>query len=356
MTDNLSIMLDSFIDENKDNIKNDLSRLVAIPSIASSAEGRYVYGIQCAHAIDEMAEIGTSLGLKAKNYDYHCLTLTGEQSGTGEKEVGIICHLDVVPAGEGWEYEPFKLTEKDGLYIGRGTRDDKGGAITALYAMKFLKENDVTLPFSVKLILGSDEEVAMTDLPYYLSKHKPPFFSFTPDSEYPVCIGEKGIAGVEIDLCRSGDAICDINGGHADNAVCDSVNAVIHTDQLMPNAKNITIEHRKDNVYRLSSLGLTSHAAYPEGSVNAIYNLAHYVNVNSLIPKAYREHNAFHFLEDSLGTFRGEGFGIECSDKESGYLTCISGRIYVRDDRLILNINIRYPVTKNFADIMERLK
>lgn len=70
-----------------------------------------------------------------------------------------IVHLDVVEAlPEDWTVDPFRLTEKDGYYYGRGTLDIKGEAaagITALARMKregFVPDRDIILAFT------SDEE------------------------------------------------------------------------------------------------------------------------------------------------------------------------------------------------------
>ena len=140
---------------------NDLAEIISVPSVAGEREGIYPYGKVCAQALDKAQELAEKYGFKTENHEYHCMSVL---YGEGEKEIGIVCHLDVVPAGDGWSVEPYALTVADNLYMGRGTHDDKGPFIQSLYTLRFFKENNIKLPFAVRLILGSDEEVGSSDL------------------------------------------------------------------------------------------------------------------------------------------------------------------------------------------------
>ncbi len=175
----------------------DLKEIIKIPSVAGEPDGIYPYGKECAKALDKAGELAEKYGFKVENHDYHCMSVL---YGDSDKEIGIVTHLDVVPAGDGWSVEPYALTEQGELLIGRGTHDDKGPFIQSLYTLRFFKENNIKLPFTVRLILGSDEEVGSSDLEYFVKVRKPPMFSFTPDSEFPVCIGEKSILSVDLEF------------------------------------------------------------------------------------------------------------------------------------------------------------
>ena len=63
-------------------------------------------------------------------------------------------HVDVVPAGEGWSSDPYKLTQKDGFLYGRGTQDMKSGVSAFIQALKEIKNFNGTL----SVLLTSDEE------------------------------------------------------------------------------------------------------------------------------------------------------------------------------------------------------
>lgn len=109
-----------------------------------------------------------------------------------EKYLATICHVDVVPEGNGWTEDPFKMEIRDGWMIGRGVADDKGPMVATLYALKFLKEEGVSLRYPIRALVGDNEETHMHDVDYYLANYPAPVFCFTPDAEFPVCNGEKG--------------------------------------------------------------------------------------------------------------------------------------------------------------------
>jgi succinyl-diaminopimelate desuccinylase len=62
--------------------------------------------------------------------------------------------VDVVPAGDGWESDPFEPLEKDGLIFARGAQDMKSGVAAFVQAVKETKDFNGTL----SLLLTSDEE------------------------------------------------------------------------------------------------------------------------------------------------------------------------------------------------------
>ena len=76
--------------------------------------------------------------------------------------------------------------------FGRGTADDKGPAIAAIYAMRAVKELGYPLKKNVRLVLGSDEECGSSDLEYYYKKEVEAPCTFSPDAEFPVINIEKG--------------------------------------------------------------------------------------------------------------------------------------------------------------------
>src|SRR5699024_10557105 len=110
-----------------------------------------------------------------------------------ESQLDILAHLDVVPAGEGWTVtEPFEPVEKDGRLYGRGTADDKGPAVAALYALRAVKELGIPLKKRVRLILGTDEECGSSDIQHYYAVEKEAPMTFSPDGAFPVVNIEKG--------------------------------------------------------------------------------------------------------------------------------------------------------------------
>ncbi len=323
---------------------SDLSEIISIPSVAGDREGDYPYGKVCAQALDKAAALAEKYGFKVENHEYHCMSVL---YGEAEEEIGIVCHLDVVPAGEGWSVEPYALTVKDGLLMGRGTHDDKGPFIQALYTLRFFKENGIKLPFTVRLILGSDEEVGSSDLEYFVTVRKPPMFSFTPDSEFPVCIGEKGILSVEVDLPALPENIKMICGGTVTNAVAGTACAIVSTDKKLEDKDNITVCDCEGGV-KITAKGKACHAAMPESGVSAINLLVNYLIENGIADK----NGMFRLICDSTAEYKGITLGIAAENNDFGYLTCVGGVIKGDGEKTVQHYNIRYLPETPYADIV----
>ena len=113
-----------------DEMLTNLGRLVAIDSqLGTPAEGM-PFGEGPAKVLEEALKIADELGFKTVNLDNYC---GYAEMGEGEEIVGIAGHLDIVPVGGDWTYDPFKLTREGDHVYGRGTTDDKGPVLEALY-------------------------------------------------------------------------------------------------------------------------------------------------------------------------------------------------------------------------------
>ncbi|HBG55058.1 MAG TPA: dipeptidase, partial [Ruminococcaceae bacterium] len=76
----------------------------------------------------------------------------------------VATHVDVVPAGSGWDTDPFCLTRRGSLLFGRGAADDKGAAVVALYCLKALRDEKIPARRRIRAIFGAGEEIASNDL------------------------------------------------------------------------------------------------------------------------------------------------------------------------------------------------
>lgn len=338
---------EEYVVSKREEYRRDLARLIEIESVGTEPCGKYVFGKGSAAAIDKMLEIGEGYGFKAENHDYYCASLV---YGDEDDELGVVSHLDVVPAGDGWSYPPYKLTVENGLLIGRGTEDDKGPAVAALYAMRFLKDKGIRLPFSVRLLLGGDEERGMNDLPHFLKTHKAPFFSFTPDSEFPVCCGEKGIGKINVRFESGLNRIEEISGGTVTNAVAGKAFALIKDVALdaLPKAEGIDVSYA-DGKAAVTATGKTAHAAMPEDGVNAISVLAAYLLDNLAFEEG--EAKMLAFLRDVCGDFTGKRLGIEQHDELMEDLTCVGGLLKTVDGKAVQNFNVRFPLVGSWGRI-----
>ena len=173
--------------------------------------------------------MGREMGFAVKNVDNYGGHI--DFPGSGDKIMGILGHLDVVPAGDGWQHEPYGGEIEEGRLYGRGTSDDKGPVIACLFAMKALKEAGYQPKATIRLILGLDEETHWKGMEYYFARERKPDWGFTPDADFPLINGEKGM--LVFDLAKkfartSGEGLVlrSLSGGIAPNSVPDSCRAV----------------------------------------------------------------------------------------------------------------------------------
>ena len=348
--------IDNFLLCNRDRMLRQIETLVAIPSVSSPADQQYPYGKACAQALDAALAIGKDLGFVPHNYDYRYGTLTFGNKGSA---IGMFSHLDVVPAGNGWQYPPFSVTRLDDWLIGRGVNDDKGPAIAALYAMLCCKELGLPLKHDLLLFLGCEEEQSMSDVIHYV-EHTPdlPVFSIIADGAFPVSYGGKGILALDLEASLPGGHICAAEAGQVGNVVADR--AVLELRQVDVQVvrsfladSNIQIEAGADSV-RLTAGGRSAHAAKPAGSLNAIYVLCSALSGASFLEGDEKVLGA---VADMLSDCYGEGLGIAYTNAEDDKLTHIAGMLSVPElSCLRVNFNIRYPIGVTGEGLLERIK
>ncbi len=349
----LNQKIDAYIAQNKEQILNDIAALVAIDSVEGQPEEGAPFGAGPRAALDKTLEMASRMGFATRNCENYIgyAELAGEDP---EKYLATICHVDVVPVGNGWSGDPFKMRIKDGWLLGRGVTDDKGPMVITLYAINFLKEQGYKLRYPIRAIIGDNEETHMQDVEYYLKNYPAPVFCFTPDAEFPVCNGEKGHFHGKLVSPVCDGLIADFEGGVANNAVPDRASALLKTDiSGLKNAPNITLEPEGDGV-RIRGWGKSGHAAMPEGTVNAIGLVTDYLLANNLCSETERAYlEALHKLHCS---YAGEGLGIDCADGPFGPLTIIGGRIYMENGRIYQTMDSRFPTCTDGDTIAEKIR
>ena len=349
----LNQKIDAFIAANKEQLLKDIAALVAINSVESTPAEGAPFGLGARAALDKTLELAAGMGLATRN----CENYIGYAELAGadpEKYLATICHVDVVPEGNGWSDDPFKMRIQDGWLLGRGVADDKGPMVTTLYALKFLKEEGIALKYPIRALVGDNEETHMNDVEYYLKNYPAPVFCFTPDAEFPVCNGEKGQFGGKLVSPVCNGVIKEFVGGVANNAVPDRASALVETDiTKLKNAPNITLEPEGTGV-RIRGWGKSGHAAMPAGTVNAIGLVMRYLLENDLCNEAERA-----YLESVMKlhcSTAGEGLGINCADGPFGPLTIIGGRIYMEDGKMVQTLDSRFPTCINGEKIAASIR
>lgn len=311
-----------------------ISRLVEIPSVfAESSE--YPFGAAVDHCLDVALAMMAGLGFRTFKapdgmYGY-------AEIGEGEL-FGVLCHLDVVQARQedGWEHDPFRPMVQGDWLCGRGTQDDKGPSVAAIYALKSLLDEGHKLNKRVRFIFGIDEETMWDSIHAYCDREERPVSGFVPDSTFPLTYAEKGLLQLQI---RSGKGFAlPCRGGDSMNAV--SAHAECPHDPAVERAlRELEFAFHMDGD-TVCVEGLTAHAKNPWKGVNANLHL-----LRALRQAGY-EHDAITFACDMLDEkFRFEGFSQEDLSDFSGPVTANLGKFSLDEQGAVLGIDLRLPVT-----------
>ena len=344
--------IDRFVRENEDAVVRDIARLVRIPSIEGPAEPDAPYGTESKRALECALEIARDLGLRTVNCGNRMgYALVGEDRGEGY--LATITHVDVVPAGEGWPADAFTLREQDGWLLGRGVMDDKGPSVLCLYALKYLQDRGAALRYPVRALLGSNEETGMLDLEYYQQQEPDPLFCFSPDADFPLIYGEKGIWHGRLVSRHTPLNVLDITGGVAANAVPAKASARVLAAGL-PSCDGVTAAEQEPGVWTLTAEGVSGHASMPEGTVNAIGLLVDYLLAHD-IPAA-PERPYFELLAKLLRVTDGSLLGLAGEDEFFTPLTAVGGKITtLPDGRIVQTVDCRYGIRISGEGIAQRL-
>ncbi len=339
-----------YIDKNLPQMIENLASLVAINSVSSAPCGEYPFGKECGIALDTALSMGEKMGFKPENHENFYGELVLEN---GADDIGFFAHLDVVPAGIGWSSNPFTLTEREGYLIGRGVNDDKGPAICAIYAVKCLMDLKADLKHTIRIILGCSEETGMDDMEHFKKTAKQPKYCIIPDAEFPVCCGEKGILTTNLTFASDKGNIVSFSGGEVSNKVCATATLILADVDFDEYKKDGITVSKTENGVKIEAVGISSHAAMPEGSKNAIKMLCDFALSNNLLKGGAID--IAKNISEILADYYGKNLEIAMSDSLSGNLTCVSGIVLSKDEGIVLNLNIRYPVTKKGEDVVVML-
>lgn len=310
--------IDKFINENEEEFIKDLDELMSIPSVS-----------------EDTSEVTKSLHWcinKAKSYGFKAEAILDNQigiieMGEGDETLGMLAHVDVVPAGDvsEWTYPPYKATVANGYVWGRGSCDDKGPLLNCLYAMRAVKKLGLPMHKKIQLILGTQEEVKWTDMDAFVANCKLPDYSFTPDGDFPIGNREKGY--VDVKLCfekeigtQGNIEIIELYGGPTINSVPSEAHVILKGSLEVVNKvlKDYLLEHPENNIsvveenetICIKSKGLAIHSSFPEKGINAIWLLADFLIKLDLVNNgAYK---AIKFINEiAKGDYEGKPFKLD---------------------------------------------
>lgn len=358
--ENYKAFIDKWIEEHQSELIADLAELVAIPSELGEALDGAPFGKAPHDALMKAVEICEKLGFKTRVYDNRAATAV-----TSDLEPGLdmLGHMDVVTVGEGWETDPYTLTEKDGLIYGRGVADDKGPSLAAIYAMKAVMLSGAPLKKSARMIIGSNEETGMQDLPAFYKAEDTVTapYTFSPDSAFPVYNVEKGFfrpvmsgkwekqsVTPRVSFAQAGDAV-NVVPAYAEAVVCgakaDDIRALCEAEASKMGIEVTVSDH--DDGAKVETFGVSSHAAYPEASKNALTAL---FGVLAALPLAdCPSTRVFRSLAKLFpyGDCYGAGLGVAQEDELSGKLTLMFDFFRLNEEGYEGIADSRVPVCAN---------
>lgn len=359
---------ETIIDSYKEEIIKTTQDFIKIKSIKGAPEPGMPCGRGPYEALKYVLNLSESMGFAVQDIDGY---VGYAEFGDGKETVGVLVHVDVVPEGDGWTFPPFSGELHDDKIYGRGSVDDKGPTIAVLFALKALKACGIKLGKKIRVVFGTDEESGFDGIHYYLSKEKAFDVGFTPDAQFPLISGEKGILlyklSKEIKRNTDGDIhIKSISGGSAPNMVPSFCKATISMGnekssiltELISEFKqsygfDIDMEV-KDNFMVLNSIGKTAHASTPEEGLNAIS-----IMMLFLSKLKFNDSDVFEVIKtynEKIGMeYNGESMNCNYYDKMSGELTMNVGLIELKDDKLEIAIDIRYPISFTADEIIKTL-
>lgn len=323
--------------ENYKNFLEDLSALISCKSVEDTPLDNAPFGLGCKQALDTFIKIAENLGFTVINHDnYLCEIVYGEG-----QDYGIIGHLDVVPAGMGWETDPFVLTEKQDKFYGRGVVDNKAPTLICLYALSQLIKDGVKFNKKIRFFAGCNEESGWRDVKHFIENGGVfPEWGFSPDGDFPVVYAEKGPNPVIMEFDYNG-RFSGFTGGTVVNAVCDYAEVHGPIDEKL--LEKYSLSHDGDLII---SKGKTAHGSMPEKGKNAILPILKYMqelgeDVTKIIECLF---------EDK--------YGITTLGNETGYATLSPDIIKQENGKIIITTDFRVPAKftpEDFYPLFEKM-
>ena len=353
-----------FVENHFSEMVRDLAKLVSIPSVKGEPQEGMPFGEGPAAALDCMLKMAKQYGFYTKNHEGYVGTI--DLNPELPTTLGILCHLDVVPAGKkDWRSAPFSLYISGGKMYGRGVIDNKGPAIAVLYAMRAIKESGLPITQNVRFIVGTDEESGSSDIAYYKNKEALPPRVFTPDAEYPVINIEKGRVRGEITtysgFAVGSKSILFAKGGTVFNAVPESAAAIVRgfdISELRAAAEvfyplSFSFEDKGEGLCEVRVTGRSAHASQPHHGINAVTGLCAYLGTLATDDETA---SSFARLASAFAhnDTEGRSLGVDVRDDESGALTLVLSILDYKEGVINCKFDCRFPVSQSLDAMREK--
>ncbi len=346
---NFKDLVKPYYNDALETLKKDISINSVYDEKTISKEAPYGAGVK--KCFDFLSEIALKDGFSVDRCDGRCLEIS---CGEGDNLIYILAHQDVVPVSSvGWDTDPFTPTLKDDRLYGRGTSDDKGPGIASYYALKALKDNGLIKNFRVRLVYGGDEERGSSCLEYYFNelKKEQPTYGFTPDGDFPLIYGEKGITNYHYEGKEVFKDIISIKAGVVVNSVIDSAIVKVKTPNKLEDylKKHDLINYKKLDENTFEFIGTAAHGSTPELGVNAG------IIALSVLGDCYNEPHLSLLANEYENPF-GKNLYCFYETKNMGSTTYNVGLISYENSLFTMDVNFRYPENVNVDEVIAKIK
>ncbi|HWO98570.1 MAG TPA: dipeptidase PepV [Bacillus sp. (in: firmicutes)] len=358
------------VEKRKEQLIQDTQQFLRIKSVLddSTKTKEMPFGAGIHQALTYLLQLAEKDGFMTKNVDGYAGHI---EMGSGQELIGVLCHVDVVPEGDGWSSDPYGAEIRDGNIYARGSIDDKGPTMAAYYAMKLVKELNLPLNKRVRLILGTDEESSWQCVEHYFKHEEMPAMGFAPDADFPIIHAEKGISDFDLiqksDLSTEGSIVLNIlKSGRRYNMVPDFAEAVLSINdasiEIPPlfdtflqeqGLKGCVKTEEKKMILQLE--GVSAHGSLPEKGKNAGVILSQFLHTLPLDEKAgqFIGYVQQYFVDDTTG----KELRVSYKDDITGDLTMNVGILqYEKEKGGKAGVNMRYPVTADLEKTIETIR
>lgn len=327
--------------ELKDDMIASIQQNMRIESVRGESAPGAPYGEGPKAALDDVLALGEKLGFRTGQADNRVGWI---EYGEGEEMAGILGHVDVVPAGDGWTHPAFGAEIHDGVLWGRGCLDDKGPVIMAVYALKAIRDLNLPIDRRIRVLFGSDEECGSSCVKYYVENgYEMPTIGFTPDAQFPAIFCEKGtsnfLAGTKI--YNKGEIDVEyFGGGVAANVVPPVCKLIVNGPLKVTPEEGITVTEENGKTI-VEATGFSAHGSTPELGVNAVVKLLNAVKENDFGGDFQQLVN---FILEEIGNeTNGKSLDILYQDEETGETTVNLGVVKYDGEEMSFTLDIRYP-------------
>lgn len=354
MDEKLISKIDQLIEEFEPNLVSDTIKLVNINSEQGEPQPKAPFGLGPKKVLDTVIEMGKSDGFYTTDYDVGVISVAYKN---GQPDLGIWAHGDVVPAGDGWSFEPYNATVYKGCIVGRGATDNKG-QLSAIYnLLKIFKKLGIDLKYNPALYVGSNEESGIGDIKGvegnpdakgFINVCTPPKLSLVPDCSFPISYGAKGGCFVKIKSKKKLQNFT-LTAGLYDTP--GFATAIFNSTNLPDNLENCTIEKTDKTI--ITTYTQPRHTTSPDPNGNMITNICSALLDNGLTNP--EEAKILEFFKNISLDVTGKTFNLDFESKLMSNVTVYPKSIYNHDGYPEMELRIRYPIDITYNELQQRI-